>query len=186
MEAQKASGTMADQLRAIRSPEVTPEQVAAERITQNRIEQRGVGTPTRADAPLTESRQDRATIAPESTPTKRKRATPKRKQAAPVEQLEQSTDPDDQRAAAILKLTGEALGMSPTETASVSVPADFNSKVDAIANALARDSSREAAAVEQLIADRRLIVAPNAASIGRNDAGLAAAYDTGARVCRLP
>lgn len=161
MEAQNASGTMADQLRAIRSPEVTPEQVAAERITQNRIEQRGAGAPAQQAAV-------EAPVVPEAPATpatpRRSRNTPKRTTPAPVAQLEQSTDPDDQRAAAIMKLVGDTLGMSAER---VSVPADFNTKVDAISNALARDSGREAAAVEQLIADRRLIVAPNAASVGR-------------------
>ena len=107
-----------------------------------------------------------------------KKNTKKRTTPAPVSQLETSTDPDDQRAAAVMKLIGDTLGMSAPQTASTNVPADFTSKVDRIADALARDSGREAAAVEQLIADRRLIVAPNPESVGRVDKDLAGSYDT--------
>lgn len=178
MEAQNASGPMADQLRSVINTEVTPEDVAAERITQNRIEQRGVGSPSQA-TPTAQEPQVPAVVASATTPARRNRNAPKRKVAAPVAELEASTDPDDQRAAAIMKLVGGTLGMSAPQTASVAVPADFNQKVDSIASALASDSSREAAAVEQLIADRRLVVAPNPSSIGRSDPGLDAAYDTG-------
>lgn len=176
MEAQRADGTMASQLRGLVDTTVTPEDVAAERITEARISQRGVGAVT-APAQQTEVAAPAEVVTP--TQPRRSRNTKKRTAPAPVSQLETSTDPDDQRAAAVMKLIGDTLGMSAPQTASTNVPADFTSKVDRIADALARDSGREAAAVEQLIADRRLIVAPNAASIGRNDAGLAAAYDTG-------
>lgn len=178
MEAQAASGPMADQLRSVINTEVTPEDVAVERITQARIEQRGVGAPTQQATPATTPAATPEVVT-QPTPTRRNRNAPKRKTAAPVAQLEQSADPDDQRAAAIMRMVSDTLGMSAPQTASVAVPADFNQKVDRIADVLARDSSREAAAVEQLIADKRLVVAPNPASIGRNDANLAASYDTG-------
>ena len=246
MEAQRADGTMASQLRGVIDTTVTPEDVAAERLleiertrreqrqeqaTQERanVQQQLARIQQRRDTVTTQAQRDAAKAATaerrnvtalentaidsmvvanpnitneqirtqlptevarlraeqeaaarnKSRAPRNKKNTKKRTTPAPVSQLETSTDPDDQRAAAVMKLIGDTLGMSAPQTASTNVPADFTSKVDRIADALARDSGREAAAVEQLIADRRLIVAPNAASIGRNDAGLAAAYDTG-------
>lgn len=93
---------------------------------------------------------------------------------SPFAKMKASSDPTDRFAAEAAEKLG--LGMAAKD-AKTTTP--FVQQAKKIGKALAGNTSKQAAAAEKLLADGRLIVAPNATSVGREELGRVGEYDTG-------
>lgn len=89
-----------------------------------------------------------------------------------LQKLKTSTDPLDR----IQGMVAERLGMAGNNTTPKS---DFSSKVRAISQRLAGDTSQRAAGVEKLINQGKIIIVPNAEAAGRTSTSRKGEYDTG-------
>lgn len=106
---------------------------------------------------------------PKPTPA----AKPAAKTAATVEALKATGDAADSFAAEAMT----KLGLGMKGKANDAKASDFATKAREIGRALAGNSSRQAAAVEDLVRQGKLIIAPSAKDVGRADNGNVGEYD---------
>lgn len=152
-------------------------QAAATRAQRNKaIDELIAANPTASDADIADALPSKlADLAATPKQEAPKKATAKRKEGAPppsvdLARLKASTNPLDRAQAEVL----ERLGAVAPEQATAG---DYSDKVKSIAKALAGDTSKRAAAVEKLVRDGKVIIVPNATSIGRSELNRVGEFD---------